>query len=257
MSQPAYNPMDLSGRRILVTGASAGIGRAIAVLLSRLGAAVVCVGRNPSNLADTLSLLAGENHISQVYDLHDLAGIQPWLQEIAARGGGLHGLVHAAGIQSTLSLKLLNPEKWREVFMVNTEAALSLAQGFQTRQVYAGEKGAIVFISSVMGLVSAPGRTAYSLSKGALDGAMRALALELAPKKIRVNCVTPAFVNTAMYQEMTRVWDEPQRAQVERLHPLGIGEPEDVAQAVAFLLADTGRWITGTTLVVDGGYTAQ
>lgn len=252
-----YNPLDLSDRRILVTGASSGIGQAVAVLLSRLGAKVVCTGRNAERLQKTLVLLEGDGHSARPYDLKNIAEIPQWLESIVSSFGLLHGLVHAAGVQATLPIKLLTLEKWREVFLVNTEAALALAKGIQERKVYAGEKGSIVFISSVMGQVGVPGRVAYSLSKGALNGMTRSLALELAPKHIRVNCVAPAFVRTPMYDEMEKIWNDEQRLQIEALHPLGLGQPEDVAHAVAFLLADTGRWITGTIMVVDGGYTAQ
>jgi NAD(P)-dependent dehydrogenase (short-subunit alcohol dehydrogenase family) len=123
--------------------------------------------------------------------------------------------------------------------------------------VYVGAKGSIVFISSIMGTVGSPGAAAYGSSKGALDAMARSLALELATKRIRVNCVAPAFVRTPMFERMAQRWSATQRSQVEALHPLGLGEPEDVAGAIAFLLSDAARWITGTVLTVDGGYTAQ
>ncbi len=249
--------MALNGRHILVTGASSGIGQAVAVLLSRLGASVACVGRSSGKLGETIRLLAGAGHTTHIFDLNDTDRITSWLIEVAAQTGKLHGLVHAAGLQSVTSLKMFRVEHWREMWRVNTEAALVLAQGFRQRPVYVGENGSIVFISSVMGEVGAPGRAAYSLSKGTLHGFTRSLALELASQHIRVNCVAPAFVRTPMFDEMTRVWTAQQRTEVESAHPLGLGEPEDVANAVAFLLADSGRWITGTVLVVDGGYTAR
>jgi NAD(P)-dependent dehydrogenase (short-subunit alcohol dehydrogenase family) len=117
--------------------------------------------------------------------------------------------------------------------------------------------GSIVFISSVMASVGAPGAAAYSLSKAALHGLARSLALELAPVQIRVNCVAPGFVQTPMFDRMASSWDAEQRARVGADHPLGLGAPLDVAHSVAFLLADTARWITGTVLTVDGGYTAH
>jgi NAD(P)-dependent dehydrogenase (short-subunit alcohol dehydrogenase family) len=253
MSSSSFNPMALENRRVLVTGATSGVGQAVAVLLSHLGATVVCAGRDQKRLEQTMACLAGGGHTQSSYDLGNLSGISDWLATL----GPLHGLVHAAGVQSVVPVRMLTPEKWRMVLLVNTEAALALAKAFLDRRVYAGEHGSIVFLSSVMGRVGTPGRVAYSLSKGALDGLTRSLALELAPRKIRVNCVAPAFVRTRMFDEMFKLWTDEQRAQVERLHPLGIGQPEDVAHAVAFLLADTGKWITGSVMVVDGGYTAQ
>jgi NAD(P)-dependent dehydrogenase (short-subunit alcohol dehydrogenase family) len=249
--------MDLSGRRFLITGAASGIGRATAVLLSRLGARVACADIDKSGLEATLGLLAGGGHCALVYDFRDLNGIADWLAETVRNFGSLHGFVHAAGIPAPWPLKSLSVELWKDVLAVNTEAALLLTKGFQGRKIYAGEKGSVVFISSVMGSVGSSAASAYSMAKAALDGMARSLAIELAGRRIRVNCVAPAFVRTPMFERVGASWDNEQRAAVEALHPLGLGLPEDIANAVAFLLADTGRWITGTVLVVDGGYTAQ
>lgn len=251
------NPMDLTGRRYLVTGASSGIGQATAVLLSRLGAKVACADINAEGLAVTRTLLHGEGHRMEVRDLKDLNGIPGWLGELVGGFGTLHGLVHAAGVPAPWPLKALSVEAWRGVFLINTEAGLSLTKAFQGRKAYAGENGSVVFISSVMAQVGTSLGAVYSMTKGALEGMARSLAIELAAKKIRVNCVAPAFVRTPMFECLERQWDSSQYARVEALHPLGYGQPDDVANAVAFLLADTARWITGTVLVVDGGYTAQ
>jgi NAD(P)-dependent dehydrogenase (short-subunit alcohol dehydrogenase family) len=114
-----------------------------------------------------------------------------------------------------------------------------------------------VFISSIMALAGSPGAIAYSASKAALHGMARSMAMEFAPRNIRVNCVAPGFVRTPMYERTEQLWDDEQKKAVEANHPLGIGAPEDIANAVAFLCCDTGRWITGTVLVVDGGYLAR
>jgi NAD(P)-dependent dehydrogenase (short-subunit alcohol dehydrogenase family) len=252
-----YNPMSLEGRRYLVTGAGSGIGRAIAVLTSRLGARVACMDMNEPALTETMALLEGSDHHASVFDLRDLGAIPAQLQAIATSLGTLHGLVHAAGIPGTLPLRVLTAESWRETFLVNTESAILLTKAFQTRNVYAGASGSVVFITSIMGNVGDKANVAYAMSKGALHSATRSLALELASKAIRVNSVAPAFVRTPMYIKAEQAWTPEQKASVEALHPLGIGEPEDIANAVAFLLADTSRWITGSVLVADGGYTAR
>lgn len=257
MNTTPCNPLDLTGRRFLVTGASSGIGRATAVLLSRLGAKVAGADIDQAGLDETRALLQGDGHCLEVRDLRDLNGIAEWLNKLVGSFGLLHGFVHAAGIPAPWPLKALTVEAWRGVFLINTEVALSLTKAFQGRRVYAGENGSVVFVSSVMAQVGTPLGAVYSMTKGALDGMARSLAVELAAKRIRVNCVAPAFVKTPMFEQVERLWDSSQYARVEALHPLGYGQPEDVANAVAFLLADTARWITGTVLVVDGGYTAQ
>ena len=252
-----HNPLDLTNRRILITGAASGIGRATAILISRLSGRVAAVDQNGEGLEKTLANLEGSGHTQHVCDLRDIGSIPQWMTKLAEEWGPLYGIVHAAGLPCTMPLRVLSAESYRDVFAVNTEAALALARAFQSRKVYAGTGGAIVFISSVMAIVGSPTVIGYSMSKAALIGMSRSMALELAPKRIRVNCVAPGFVRTPMYDNVAKFWDKEQEAQITNLHPLGNGEAEDIANAIAFLLADTGKWITGTVLTVDGGYTAQ
>ncbi len=252
-----YNPLDLTGRRILVTGAASGIGRSVAILSSRLGGNLALVDLDETGLEETRIQLEGDGHIGHVCDLRDIAGIAQSSTKIARDWGSLHGHVHAAGLPCVVPLRVLEPDRYREMFAVNTEAALAMVRSFQSRKVYAGEKGSVVLISSVMALVGSATVAAYSMSKAALIGMARSMAIELAPKGIRVNCVAPGFINTPMHGKVAKFWDAEQESRMKALHPLGWGEPEDVAGAIAFLLADTGKWITGTVLTVDGGYSAQ
>lgn len=251
------NPLDLSGRSILVTGAASGIGRAVAVLLADLGAHLVLVDRDVTGLDATLSQLNGPDHVLQTFDLRDTIAIPDAVTRWAAESGLFSGLVHAAGISCISPMRLLSPDLYRDVMAVNVEAALALARGFQRPKAFGGTSGSIVFIASVMGIVGSVGAVGYSLSKGALIAMARSMAVELAPRRIRVNCVAPGFVRTPMLDRLGAKWDAQQASLIEAQHPLGLGEAEDVANACAFLLAASARWITGTVLTVDGGYTAH
>jgi NAD(P)-dependent dehydrogenase (short-subunit alcohol dehydrogenase family) len=253
-----FNPLQLDGRHFLVTGAGSGIGRSTALLLHRLGARLSVVDRDEAGLAALRAELGdGEPVVPHVADLSEIGAIEALVACCIAANGRLHGLVHCAGIQAIVPVRTLQVEGWRRIFAVNTEAALMLGKAMSSRKVYAGERGSIVFISSVMGTVGSVGAIAYSMSKGALDGMARSLSLELAPRGIRVNCIAPGFVRTPLLEHTGRLWDDGARKAVEDLHPLGFGLPEDIANAVAFLCADTGRWITGSVMVVDGGYLAR
>jgi NAD(P)-dependent dehydrogenase (short-subunit alcohol dehydrogenase family) len=250
------NPFSLAGRAVLVTGASSGIGRATAVALSEIGASVVLVGRNRDKLAETRSLLEGERHHVEPFDLNCTDELPQWMKGVAERHGPLSGLVHCAGAQVLMPLRMLKTKHLEDLFRINVVAGIMLAKGFRQKGVTPGA-GAIVYVSSVMGEVGSPGRAAYCASKSALHSVTRSLALELAADNIRVNCVAPGAVQTDMIAEMQLSVGEAGLAQLARQHPLGLGTPRDVAFAIAFLIADTGRWITGSIQFVDGGYTAQ
>lgn len=250
------NPLDLSGKRILITGASSGIGRETCVLLSELGARVVLVARRKKLLEETLSMMQGDGHFVRPYDLTQIDSIPIWLRETALEMGTLHGLVHSAGIQRPLAIRSVDRAALDETMTINFAAGYSLARGFRHSTVHA-ESSSVVFLSSVAGLIGISGNSTYSASKGALIALTKTLALELKRDNIRVNCVAPGLVETQLVEHAVKNYTGEQYEAIKAMHPLGIGQPRDVAYAIAFLLADTGRWITGTTLVVDGGYTAQ
>ena len=251
------HPLDLCQKRFLVTGAASGIGLATCQLLSRLGGRVIAVDANEAGLASALASFEGPGHASRSFDLREVDRIPALMFEVAGADGPLYGVVHAAGLSCVQPARLLDSSRYRDVLLVNTEAALALVRGFQNKKVSGSSGGSIVFLSSVMAQVGSPGAAAYSMTKSALTGLVKSLAVEFAPRKIRVNCVAPGFVKTPMFDRISAPWNAEQRARVESDHLLGFGEPGDVAGAIAFLLADTGRWITGSVLVVDGGYTAH
>ncbi len=250
------NPMDLSGGRVLVTGASSGLGRAAAVLFSRLGARVVVVGRDEGRLRAALASLEGEGHAAAACDLDQTAALQAWLGGLAGAGGKFTALAHMAGVHSARPLRVLDAEHVDQVLHTNVTSAVALARAFRHKSC-SERPASIVFAASAVGVVGAPGVSAYSASKGALVALTKSLAVELAGEQIRVNCLAPGIVETAMTDRIRAMMTAEAFAAIEAMHPLGLGRPEDVAAAAAFLISPAARWITGTTLVVDGGYTAQ
>ena len=247
--------MDLTGRTILITGASSGIGRDTAMLLSQSHARLILAARNADRLEQTRSALEGTGHQIEVFDLTALDAIPAWIKDIASRFGPLHGVVHSAGVYEVVPLRILTAPKLEEIMRVNLSAALLLAKGFRQKGCHA-DGGSLVLLSSVAGLRGHAGLSAYTASKSALFGLARSLAIELARDGIRVNCVAPGLVATEMstqFEEQTLR----EMTGVESEYPLGIGKPRDVANGIAFLLSDAARWITGTTLTIDGGYSAH
>jgi NAD(P)-dependent dehydrogenase (short-subunit alcohol dehydrogenase family) len=239
------NPMDLSERRILVTGASSGIGRQTSILLSQLGAEVTVSGRKQEELDRTMGLLEGSGHNAVAFDLNEPNRIPAWIKEQASVGGPYHGVVHVAGVLQTIPLRVLEASSLEETMRVNFQSGVMIARGFRQKGCRAQGQCSIVFLGSITGLVGDVGISAYSASKAAIMGVTRSLAIELAPESIRVNAVAPGIVQSEMWDKQKAALTVEQVAGIERRYPLGI-----------VLLADTGRWITGSTLILDGGYTA-
>jgi len=251
-------PFLLTGKTILISGASSGIGRAISIFAARFGANLILLGRNESRLMETKAALSGEGkHLIftadlQVVDSYHL--LEKFLKENEVI---LNGMVHAAGISPTLALRSVTADKFNAAFDTNVKAGIFLAK-LVCKPAFASKSGmSIVFLASVMASVGSTGKSLYGMTKAALVAAAKNLALEYAPKKIRFNTISPGVVLTPMSLSSVYSNDPAAMVAVEALHPLGFGQPEDIAGAAIFLLSDGSRWITGTDLTVDGGYTAK
>ena len=248
----------LEGRTFLVTGASSGIGRGTALLLAALGARVVAQGRDAARLGQVMAELQGDGHCAWEFHLENGQEIPGEMKRLAAAMGPFAGLVHCAGLQPLVPLKVMGPAQMEKAFAVNVFAALGLLRGLRQKGVADPARlASAVLLSSVMGQVGQPLQTLYCATKGSIEAMVRASALELAPDRIRVNAVAPGAVRTEMTAKLQASLTEGQFAAIEAMHPLGLGGLSDVVKPIAFLLSTDSNWITGTTLVVDGGYLAS
>ncbi len=250
--------LPFADRWVLLSGASSGLGRAIAIELVQRGARVVLIGRRREMLEQTATLAGAADRTDVcTLDLQKLDEIGPAVASVAARLGRLYGLVHCAGLAQTLPLASSKPERARAMFDVNLFAGLELARSFVRRDTVDETGGSMLWIASVYAHVGAPGQVGYCATKGAVLAATRAMALELAPRRIRVNSLSPGLVQTEMTEASGSRLSAEQWARIAALHPLGTGRPEDVARAAAFMLDPSNTWITGADLAVDGGYLIQ
>lgn len=244
------NAFGLHQRTVLVTGASSGIGRQIALSCAGAGATVIVTGRNPERLQALLDELGGSPHSIIVADLNEEAQIA----ELSKAIGKIDGLVHSAGIAALSPLRMASREHIESQLATNLIAPMLLTRYLLARQCIRNG-GSIVFISSISAHIGVRGVSAYSASKAAVEGMARSLSIELAPRQVRVNCLAPGFVRTPMLEAASTTIGGLDTTIAK--YPLGIGQPEDVANAALFFLAPASRWITGTTLVLDGGHTVE
>ena len=247
-----YNPFSLQNKTILVTGASSGIGRATAIECSKMGAKVIITARNEGKLKETLSLLEGDGHQMIIADLSKADEID----NLVAQLPEINGLVNNAGKTITLPCKFITEEKLDDIVSVNMTAPILLfSKLLKKKKLVNGSS--VVFTSSINGtFIANIGSGMYGATKGALSAFVKIAALENASKNIRVNAVCPGMINTNLLD--SGVINEEQLAEDMKRYPLGrYGKPEEVAWAMIYLLSDASSFVTGSNLVIDGGYTIQ
>lgn len=248
------NPFSLEGKTIVVTGASSGIGQQCTISCSQMGAKVVLIARNEQRLAETLSQMDGEGHLSVSIDLTAFDELKRKVKEIVSIAGPIDGLVNCAGISTTLPLKLMDAQKMDEFFHTNVFSAIELTRHFCQMGNMRKEGASIIFLSSIMALAGENGKSLYSMTKGALLSAVRSLACEYARRKIRFNAISAGAIMTPINKDLPHMKNPEAHAALEAKHLLGLGETSDIANACIYLLSDASRWVTGQNLIVDGGY---
>lgn len=244
------NPFSLQGKTILVTGASSGIGKSTAIECSKMGANVILTARNVERLTETLSMMEGVNHKIVVCD----QTIEEQIEELVKEIVKLEGLFLCSGIGKTLPFQFCSKEKINEVYDINFFAPIELLRLLVKKKKFA-DKASVVFVSSVAGSGSFNiGNSIYGSSKAALNSMMRFCAVELAKKQIRVNCICPGMIDTPLIHNGSL--SEEQLQKDMETYPLRrYGTPNDIAYGAIYLLSDASSWITGHTLVIDGGKT--
>jgi NAD(P)-dependent dehydrogenase (short-subunit alcohol dehydrogenase family) len=243
------------GRCYLVTGATSGIGLATAKGLAGEGAAVICAARSKEHLDAVISELPGTGHISLAFNAAAEEQVVFAASTLKNANRILNGAVFAAGQHALRPLQMTKATNITDLFEANVLSAFLCTKTMI--RLAAKEGASVVWLSSAAALISNAGESAYAASKGALIAACRSLAAELAPRGIRVNTVVPGVVNTPMSESWLIQMTEAQREAIKARHLLGFGSPQDVAASILFLLSDEARWITGTSLVVDGGLTCH
>lgn len=248
-----YNPFSLEGKTILVTGASSGIGKAVAIECSKMGALLIIMGRDKTRLDNVFDQLEGTRHQKAILDINNQDDVNTFLDNIVS----IDGLVHSAGIIHTLPFKFLQKEAFDNVMNTNFFSPAYITNKLiRSKKIRKG--GSILFLSSLAGnYIANPGTSMYSASKGAISALSKVLAIELSNQKIRVNCLLPGMVKTEMINTFQKTITDEQLNEDQKKYPLGYGNPTDIAFAAVYFLSDASRWVTGVSLILDGGFMLQ
>jgi NAD(P)-dependent dehydrogenase (short-subunit alcohol dehydrogenase family) len=220
-----------------------------------MGARLILAGRRADALEETLAATENrDRHLCSTFDLTKLDEIPKWVVEmVGSAGTPLDGAVHCAGVSGYVPLRAVSSSNIESVMVTNIHAALMLLRAVTAKNVVAPDGMSVVFISSAAALVASPGLVIYSASKMALNAVARSAAKELAAKRVRVNCIAPAYVRTPMLDHAAGAVSDFER--IEKQQFLGIIEPQEVAVMAAYLLSNAARSITGSQFVIDGGFT--
>ena len=244
------NPFSLTNKTVFITGASAGIGRAIAIECSKMGATVIITGRNKERLNETFHQLKGANHAQFIADLQ----IDEQINYLTDKLPLIDGVVHSAGIVTTLPFQFITKDKLNEILAVNFISPTLISQQLLEKKKI--NKGAsFVWISSISGTIcSFAGNSMYSSTKGAVNGIVKGMAVDLARKGIRVNSINPGQIETNILDRGI-ILEEQIMEEVKKYPLRRFGRPEEIAYAAIYLLSDASAWTTGSHLLIDGGYT--
>lgn len=249
-----YNPFSLEGKTIFVTGASSGIGRGTAIECAKMGAKIVLSGRNEARLQETLSSLEGDGHVILCGDLNS----EDTRKEIADKMSALNGVVHCAGISMIQMAKYMDQSSLEGIFETNVFSPLML-NTLLLKKKKIQKNSSIIFISSISGVYrSQIGEGSYGATKAALAGYAKSLALELSAQGIRVNTIHPGVVETPLLEVSNGTFGEAELNALLQKYPLKrFGQPEDIAKCAIYLLSDASSWMTGSNILLDGGFTLK
>ena len=240
---------------IILTGATSGIGFETLKQLVKNNHTVFAIGRDFSKIDSFIQ--GNKKQIKKyVFNFVTVQEIAKLFSDFDVNNEKFDGLIHCAGIEETIPLSLYNPDKIKQIYDINVFAGIELLRHF-TKKKYSNDGASVVFLSSVMGVLGQPGKMGYCSTKAAVLGMVKAGALEFAKRKIRVNAVSPGVVNTPMTQNLFKQIGEERIKQIIEMHPLGIGNVEDIVPAILFLISENSKWITGQNFVIDGGYSIQ